>query len=196
MFLGHPGQLCTQHTITSHFLGLCPCSLKLRLSYSKSIHTGCHCPRATSRTASQSGNVRRTCRMANPSRLATAPNATITPPSLNAAEDLSPLRLAIFKGMRCNRAQKPQIHPGIIGENLTNSKCCGPHPSRIHLRSLNSRKRVRFPIACIRQWRDRAASPAYAASCLLQAHERSIRIGKQRRFGAKQQKRCRAFPKS
>lgn len=42
--LGHSGQLCIQHTITAHFLGSCPCSRKLRLSNSNSIHTRFHLP--------------------------------------------------------------------------------------------------------------------------------------------------------
>ena len=45
---GHSFQLCTQHTITSHFFGSCPCSTKFLLSYSISIATSCHFPGATS----------------------------------------------------------------------------------------------------------------------------------------------------
>ena len=53
---GHSGQLCTQHTITSHFFGSCPCFRKFLLSNSTSTFWSCHCPLAISRTATQSGN--------------------------------------------------------------------------------------------------------------------------------------------
>jgi len=51
---GQSGQLCRQHTITSHPAGSCRCSLKLRLSNSNSTSTSSHFPGTTSRLASQS----------------------------------------------------------------------------------------------------------------------------------------------
>ena len=84
-FFGRSGQLSTQHTITSHPFGLCHASGSSGFQIQTQSCTRCHCPRATLRMASQSGNSVCILCTVKPSLRAARPKANTTPASFTGA---------------------------------------------------------------------------------------------------------------